>query len=69
MTNIRLKGEKNLVPPPNPIKYTSIGKRQVTIIRLLQTLQRRYSRDQDPALIVERLRDLEILYEVSEDTL
>ena len=32
-------------------------------------MQRRYSREQDPDLIIERLRDLEILYDVSPDTL
>ena len=44
VTAIRVQGEQNLVPPPSPYKHTSIGKRQVTIIRLLQTLQRRYLR-------------------------
>ena len=41
MTTIRIQGEKNLFPPPSPFKHTSIGKHQVTIIRLLQTLQHR----------------------------
>ena len=69
MTAIRIQGEKQLVPPPSPYKHTSIGKRQVTIIRLLQTLQRHYLRHQDPTPIVDRLRGQEVLYELSEATL
>ena len=56
VTAIRLQCERNLVPPPTPFKSTTITKRQVTIIRLLQTLQRRFEKRQDPSSIITQLK-------------
>ena len=41
VTFFRLQSEKKLIPDPTPYKNTDIGKRQVAIIRQLQTIQRR----------------------------
>ena len=64
MTKIRLLGEKRIIPPPTPYKHTSIGKKQVTIIRLLQILQRKYAREQDPTPTIDSLRKNEIIYDL-----
>ena len=68
VTSIRLNCEKQLVPPPTPFKYTSIAKQQVTKIRLLQTLQRHFQRQQDPAPTIATLHKLEVLQDLDSST-
>ena len=65
VTDIRLKSEKKLAPAPTPYKNTYIGKRQVAIIRLIQTIQRRFQKEQDSDPIRQLLRDLEVVYDVT----
>ena len=69
MTKIRLQGEKKLIPPPSPYKHTNIGKRQVIILRLLQTLKRKLAKSHDPQPTIAKLRDNEILYDLLPSTL
>lgn len=65
VTDVWLQCERKLIPAPTPYKHTEIGKRQVTIIRLLQTLQRRFTQEQDPAPVLARLHTMEVLYEIT----
>ena len=53
--------KKWLIPNPNPYKSTSIANKKFTVIRLIQSLKRCFSKKQDPDPIIKKLRNEEIL--------
>jgi len=69
VTQIRIHCEKGLIKKPTQYKYTDIAKNQVTKIRLLQRLKKKWKNGKQTDDILSKLQSFEFCFEITQENI